>query len=437
MDSAEQKIIEKIDASAERIIAFAEDIFRSAEPGFREVRTAGKVAELFRGLNLPTEQSLAVTGVRASLNGGASERIVLIGELDGIRCESHPCANPENHISHACGHNAQLAALTGAAIALSDPQVAQSLGGGVDFLAVPAEEYVDRTVRAELIREGKVKYGIGGKSELIRMGVFDGVDAVITHHVHYFSTPKDVLLGSNSSNGFVSKTIRIHGKAAHAGSAPWDGVNALNAAALGLSALAYTRETFRDFDHVRVHPIMTRGGDVVNAVPAEAVIEMMVRAKSLDAIQDANRKTTRAFQGGALALGAEAEIEDTPGYLPVIAQKAPPALLQAAGLLAGEAEIGEVDLAQHNALSTDVGDLSHLLPVVNFTTGGFRGGLHQADFTITDPYKAYIVPAKLMALTAYRLLQNGGAAARALKEDYRPVLTKSQYLDYLSGKAFS
>ena len=435
MDEIEQKIINKIDASADRIIAFAEEIYRSAEPGFREFQTARKVADLFKSLHLPTEEKIAVTGVKATLNPGAAHKVSLIGELDGIKCENHPCVNVENQISHACGHNAQLAALVGAAIALSDPEVAMSLGGTVDFLAVPAEEYVEHDVKMQLVRDGKVKYGIGGKSEFIQLGVFDDTDAVITHHVHYFNTPKDVLIGSNSSNGFISKTIRIHGKAAHAGSAPWDGVNALNAAAIGLNALAYQRETFRDSDHVRVHPIMTHGGEVVNAVPSEAVIEMMVRAKTIAAMEDANRKTDRAFKAGALAVGAEIEIEDAPGYLPVIATPASPAMIHVAELLSGEVEIGEVDLAEHNALSTDVGDINHLMPVVNFTTGGFRGGLHQADFEITDKYKAYIIPAKIMALTAYRLLQNNGEEVRKLKEAFHPVLTKEQYFNHLEGKS--
>lgn len=434
MNGIEQRIIEKIDANAERIISFAQEVYRGGEPGFREFHTAEKVADLLKSLNLPTEEKIAVTGVKATLNAGADCKIALIGELDGIKCENHPYANPANQISHACGHNAQLAALTGAAMVLSDPEIAASLGGTVDFLAVPAEEYVEYDVKQKLIQEGKIQYGVGGKSEFIRLGVFDDVDAVITHHVHYFATPNDVLIGSNSSNGFVSKTIRIHGTAAHAGSAPWDGVNALNAASIGLNALAYARETFRDSDHVRVHPILTRGGEVVNVVPGEAVIEMMVRAKTIGAIKDANEKTNRAFQAGALAVGARIEIEDAPGYLPVIAQKAPPSLVHAAQLLSDEVQVGEVDLAEHNALSTDVGDLSHLMPVVNFTTGGFRGGLHQADFEITDPYIAYIIPTKIMALTAYGLLKNSGEEAKNLKASFHPVLTEEEYFDYLSGK---
>lgn len=95
-------------------------------------------------------------------------------------------------------------------------------------------------------------------------------------------------------------------------------MNALSAASLGLQALALNRETFRDEDCVRVHPIMTKGGDLVNVVPEEAVIDTLVRGKTLEAFADAAEKTDRSFQAGAQAMGAGIAIETMPGYLPAI-----------------------------------------------------------------------------------------------------------------------
>ena len=139
-------------------------------------------------------------------------------------------------------------------------------------------------------------YG-GGKCELIREGAFDDIDLSVVHH----TGDEDVLVGSGTGNGFVSKIIRYKGKAAHAAGAPHLGVNALNAATLGLSALAFQRETFQDKDSVRVHPIITKGGNLVNVVPDEVVIETLVRAANIDAIVDADEKTSRAFTAGAYA----------------------------------------------------------------------------------------------------------------------------------------
>ena len=78
--------------------------------------------------------------------------------------------------------------------------------------------------------------------------------------------------------------------------------------------------------------------------------------------------------------------------------------------------------------STDVGDLSQVLPVVNFTHGGVSGALHGADFVVTDEEKAYLVPAKMMALTVYHLLRDGAAGARAVMEEFTPVFTRESYI---------
>src|SRR5712671_5097296 len=87
-----------------------------------------------------------------------------------------------------------------------------------------------------------------------------------------------------SNNGCVVKTVRYVGRAAHAGGMPHRGINALYAAQIGLMAINALRETFRDEDTVRVHPIMTHGGSQVNVIPADVRLETFVRAKSLEAI---------------------------------------------------------------------------------------------------------------------------------------------------------
>ena len=181
-------------------------------------------------------------------------------------------------------------------LALTNEDVKKELDGQVVFFAVPAEEYGEIEFKNSLTAQGKIRYG-GGKCELIRIGAFDDIDLDIVHH----TGDKDISIGSHSNNGFVSKVIRYKGLAAHAAGAPHLGVNALNAASLGLSALAYQRETFRDDDHVRIHPIITKGGNLVNVVPDEVVIETLVRAANKDAIADAAAKTDRAFKAGAIA----------------------------------------------------------------------------------------------------------------------------------------
>ncbi|MBR2106514.1 MAG: hypothetical protein IJ937_04535, partial [Treponema sp.] len=95
-------------------------------------------------------------------------------------------------------------------------------------------------------------------------------------------------------------------------------MNALYAANLGLSAINAVRETFREEDVIRVHPIITNGGNAVNAIPDKVVIQSSVRGASFDGIDNANKKVNRALIGAALSLGANIEIENTPGYAPLL-----------------------------------------------------------------------------------------------------------------------
>lgn len=429
MDQIEKRIIALIDQNREKIISFGRDIYTHAELGYKEFRTAAKFAEVLQELNLQTEEGLAITGVKGYLKGGRQEvSLALIGELDALKIPSHPFANAETGAAHCCGHNAQLTGVVGAALALSDPEISAALGGEVIFFAVPAEEYGEIEFKNQLKQEGKIRYG-GGKCELIRLGAFDDVDLAIVDH----SGEEGISIGSGSSNGFVSKVVRYSGKEAHAAAAPEKGINALNAASLGLSALAFQRETFRDQDAVRVHPIMTKGGNLVNVVPNEVVIETLVRARNVEAIMDAEKKTDRAFKAGALAVGAAIEIATMPGYLPRLPQPASPILIEAAREAAPQAVIHEADPASHRTSSTDVGDLEHVLPVLGFYTGGVAGGAHTDKFAIVDEEAAYITTAKIFALAAYKLLKDNAAKARELTGQYQPKYTKEQYVDFMEG----
>ena len=433
MDRIEQKILQIIDDNAPRLQALAEDIFDHAEQGFHEYRTAKIAADFLRELGLAPEEGLAVTGVKAAIGQGGPN-VALIGELDGISCPPHPHAT-EQGFAHACGHYAQMVSILGAALALTDPEVKAALGGTATIFAVPAEEFLDASVREELKQSHGVRYS-GGKSELIRLGAFDNIDMAVTDHslMAGRESGADLMLGNSACTGFVGKTVYIHGKAAHAAAAPHEGINALNAASLGLSALGMIRETFQEKDYVRVHPYIRKGGDAINVVPSEVIVDMMVRASNLPAIEQTSQKVDRAFQGAAMAIGAKCEIVDAQGYMPV--KETPPCdlLWQAAQpLIDRGVKAVSIPLGLQNTASTDVGDLQAIMPVVNFTFGGTKGALHSKDFAVTDPYIANLMPAQMMALTAYHLLKDGAAQAKKLIAEEKPAMTRQEYLDYVEA----
>ncbi len=433
MDAIEKRIIEIIDSHRDELIDFARDVYDHAELGYKEFRTAEKFTSFTKKLGLETTEGHAVTGVKAYLNKDKKDNVslALIGELDALRITNHPHFNKETQGAHCCGHHAQLTGIAGAALALADKEVAKALDGQVVFFAVPAEEYGEIEFKNKLKDEGKIKYG-GGKCELIRIGAFDDVDLSIAHHS---GNGDKITFSQRSNNGFVSKVIKVHGKAAHAAAAPELGVNALNAASLGLSALGYHRETFKDTDHVRIHPIVTKGGDLVNVIPDEVVIETLVRAGNADAIIDASKKTDRAFFAGGAALGATVEIETMPGYLPTLPIAPDKELMEAAKIAAGDKyEVDVIDDAgSFSGGSTDVGDLQHIQPVFTFGTGGITGKFHGADFEVADEELAYIETAKVFALSAYRFLRDNAGTAKKIVKDYKPKLTKDEYVKLLDS----
>ena len=429
IDETGQRILRLIDVHKDQIIAFAEDIAAHPEPGYEEFCTAGKTAEVLKNLGYKVTEHLARTGVKGTKSIKEGPSLTVIGELDAIGCHSHPNANPVTGVAHACGHHAQMAAMIGCAIAMADPDVQKCLAGTVNFLAVPAEEYIDADKRARLKKEG-IEFCCG-KSEMIRTGVFDDTDIALTTHVHMVPVEEDFYLGNPACNGYSAERVTVRGKAAHGAIDPWNGVNALSITTSAILMMGLMRETFREEDHVRLHNVIRKAGDVINSVPDEAIVETKVRAASLDKICEITDMVNRAYAGSAYAFGGKIEMEKLQGYMPIIPRAADNALIEAADDLG--LNYRTVQKGDFNNACTDVGDLSHFVPVVNFTFKGFEGKLHGADFKITDPEKAYILPAKLLALTVYKLLKNGGQEAKKIAKSYTPVFNKESYIQYVKN----
>ena len=425
-EEIKQAVCQAIDRHGERIIAVGEAIMDRPELGFKEQGTARRVSEVFSELGLAHECELAVTGVKARLKGRQSgPTLALMGELDALVLPDHPRADPETGAAHACGHNAQIAGLLGAAYGLTEEGIADELAGEIAFFAVPAEEYVEIDYRTKLVNEGKTTF-LGGKPELVELGHFDDVDMAVMIHSSSPDNADGAMGIASSSNGFLAKNIRFIGKAAHAGGAPEKGINALNAATLALSAINAQRETFRDQDCVRVHPIITKGGDLVNIIPSEVQMETYVRARTTEAMLDAAHKVDRALKGAAMALGCSVEIETVPGYLPLHNDPGLGELFKAsAGQIFGADQYRDYP---HSGGSTDAGDLSQIMPVLHPAMTGASGTIHGTDWTISDPAAGYLAPAKTMAMMAVDLLYDDAATAQKILAENTPNMTKEEYL---------
>ncbi|RCW82527.1 amidohydrolase [Halanaerobium sp. DL-01] len=423
---AKKKICETIDDNYDKIINYAKDIWENPELGFKEERTSKKLQEFFDDLGLTYEKNLAKTGVKANLKGKESNiKIGILGELDAVICRDHPDSDVETGAVHACGHHAQQAVMLATAIGLIESGMMNELYGDVSFIGVPAEEYIELEYRQHLKDEGEIEF-FGGKQELIRLGVFDDIDMAAMIHLNA-ETPERVIKLAPGTNGFLGKTVCYKGKEAHAGAAPHQGINALNAAMLGLMGINAQRETFKDEDYIRVHPIITKGGDMVNNVPSEVTIESYVRGRTVKAIKEANKKVNMALEGGAHSVGAEVKINEIPGYLPLKSNKKLNDLYSTnAKNLVGD---NKVEWESFSSASSDMGDISQLIPAIHPFIGGVEGKAHSRNFKVVDEEMAYVLPGKVMAMMIVDLLWDNAAEAKKIKKEYTPVYkNKEEYI---------
>ena len=424
------KVCAAIDAYADKIQELANDIAREPELGFKEVKTAAKVAAYMRDLGLEPETGLAINGVKARAKGAKEgPTAAVLGELDAVGCPDSCLADPMTGAAHACGHNLQIATMLGAATGIMKSGVMEHLAGDAVFFGVPAEEYIEIEYRKKLMEAGKIHF-LSGKGQLIYEGAFDDIDMAMQMHADK-NMPRPTVSIGDSSNGFVGKTVRYIGKTAHAADAPDEGVNALNAAMLGLMGINALRETFREKDVVRVHPIITKGGDFVNSVPADVRMELYVRAKTMEAIESTHTRVDAALKAGGDAVGAKTIVETLPGMLPLNCNKRMNELMVENSLIVNP----DVDIkdAGHFSASTDMGDVSHLMPVIHPFIGGTNGLLHTADFHVEDFKAAVLLPAKAFAMMIVDLLYDDAKEAKSILADFKPVLTKEEYIKKLDG----
>lgn len=429
INEIKERVVKAIDENRELILKAGQDMYDNPEFGYKEFKGTKIVSSYFKNeLGLEVEEGIAYTGCRTRSNMDVEgPKVAILGELDAISCSDHLDSNELGAV-HACGHHIQIAGMLGAATGLIKSGVLSELGGKIDFIATPAEEFVELGYRTQLRADGKIKY-FGGKQEMIYNGTFDDVDMAVMFHALDLGDKK-VLTGP-VSNGFIGKTVKFIGKEAHAGSAPHEGINALNAAMLGINNVHAQRETFKESDRVRFHPIITKGGDIVNSVPADVRMEAYVRARTIEGMIDANKKVNRGLTAGAYAVGAEIEITEIPGYLPILRHDSMEDVLEGNLEYLGLKE----DMIKGGDFtgSFDFGDVSHIMPTLHPMFGGIKGALHTREFKTVDDEVTILMPAKALALTVVDLLFAQGKKAKEILGNFRPVMTKEEYLAFMES----
>ena len=293
--SAKNDISIFLDDHAEEFSSVADAIWSYAELGFQEFKSSDALKQLLEKYGFKVEMGVAgmPTAIVATWGTG-SPVIGFTGEYDALpglsqKAVSHKDPIVEGAPGHGCGHN--LLGTTGASSAITLKHVMQKYGmsGTIKFFGCPAEE--------------------SGSSKIFmaRSGVFNGTDVVLDNHP---ANKFNVSSGTNTSALMLLKITYI-GKSAHAGSAPWDGVSALDAANIMGVSVEYLREHLY-FTH-RIHYTIQEGGAWPNIVPDKAVVMAYVRDTD-DRLPKTFEKFKNCVRAGAIATGCSYDLQVIKAY---------------------------------------------------------------------------------------------------------------------------
>ena len=417
MTERQQLLAAHVEKHKERILSAERWLWTHPEAGYFEWQSNAYLSEQFESLGYTLTQAGNIPGFYTDVDTGKpGPTLCIMAELDALDIATHP--ESVNGMSHCCGHHAQCAALLGIAAALKEPGALDGLSGKIRLMAVPAEEMIQLESREQLRESGTIRY-LAGKVEFMSRGYLDDVDLAFMVHGRNGFGKLDFGCAC-AYVGCLAKTFTFRGKAAHAGNAPHDGINAQYAAMMGLQACNNLRETFRDSDSIRFHPIMKGVTSAVNIIPDEMKLESYIRGKDLDAIHRENKKINRALAGAALSMGASLTLSDRPGSAPELHDQKLMRLAEQCCIdLVGENRV-QFDYDRWITGSSDFGDVTCVMPGVQFQCMGAGGKAHGIDYTVEDPYALCVNSAKAQVFLLNALLENDAAAAKEIAAQYVP-----------------
>jgi amidohydrolase len=373
----QDKIVARIDALADRIIAVSRAIHARPELAFGEHFAAGLLCDPLAEHGLEAERGVFTleTAFEVALDGrDKGPTVAVLAEYDALP-----------GIGHACGHNLIASAALGATLGLQ--AVIGELPGRIRLIGTPAEE------------KG------GGKELMARAGAFDGVDAAMMIH------PAGVNLATMPCICVAEVQVIYHGRSAHASAMPHRGINALDALLLAYQAISNLRQHIRDNE--RIHGIITEGGQAPNIVPDRSAGDFSVRAVDEKALAALKPRVQACFEAGARATGCEVEVNwANVDYLDLNTNWPLADAFQrhAEGLGREFIKPGE----SGGAGSTDMGNVSHRLPSIHPIIAAAPANvvIHNPEFTKWAGSErgdlAALDGAKALALTAAEFLTTSG-----------------------------
>jgi amidohydrolase len=315
-----------VEACRTELVDLARKIHAHPELRFEEHQASQWLSEFIAKGGHTVERGIAgmPTAFRVRAGNGKGPRIAILAEYDALP-----------GVGHACGHNLIAAAAAGGFVAAA--ALVQAAGGDVVLLGTPAEE------------------GGGGKIEMIRAGVFEGIDAAMMFHPF----DRDLLAHDALASAWI--TFEFGGQPSHAALAPHIGRSALTACLDTFRLIDGQRVHFRD--GVRVHGFITDGGQAVNIIPERAACEFSVRARDGVELDRVRGVVERCARAAAMASDVSIAISGRRGYRDMVNNLALArcfgAHLEALGRRPRERD------ERVGTGSTDMGDVSHVVPSIH------------------------------------------------------------------------
>jgi amidohydrolase len=383
-----ERVLKKIDLIASELVKIADFIHENPELGYKEHKSSKALTQILKkhGFEVETPIIGFETAFRATFQGKKSRpKVALLAEYDAL---------PE--IGHACGHNLIGTACVGAAIGLSE--VVKYLEGSVEVLGCPAEEVS------------------GAKVDMVKEDLFKDVDFAMSVH------PSDKTLLETHSLALDALEFTYHGKASHAAVAPEKGINALNAVIALFNHIDALRQHVRS--DVRIHGIITEGGVAPNIVPERAKARFYIRARDRSYLNDVVEKVRNCANAASVATGAKLDVKNFENSFDNLVSNEKLKRVVKKYL----EEFGEeIEEPPATSGSTDVGNVSHVVPTVNPTIKAVPKGVdpHTKEFAENTKLKlahdALVKASKVLALSALEVLRDV-ELLDAVKEDFNKAL---------------
>jgi aminobenzoyl-glutamate utilization protein B len=369
-------VMKSVEKHKEELISISDKIWEAAEIAFQEGESSKLLADYAEKNGFKVERGVAgMPTAFVATYGSGSPVIGILGEFDalpGISQKAKPTKDPlvVGGNGHGCGHNLFGTGSLGAAIAIKELIKKGDLKGTIKFYGTPAEEK------------------FFGKVWLVREGLFEGVDAVMDWHPGA-STQASV----QSGLALVDFIVEFNGQAAHASADPWNGRSASDALELYTTGINYYREHIKPT--VRIHYHIQDGGQVVNVVPDYSKIWVRVRDTKRDGLKPVYEQVQKMAEGAAIMANVDYKISLVSGIYELLVNRAGGAAVQKNIEMLGEIsytqeeeefgkkiqemtgkpQVGmdskisplEVTLEHPGGGSTDVGDVSWVVPVVRMS----------------------------------------------------------------------